>query len=84
MEQFLEIYLKEVIRVVSGIWGVSKVHDRSIFGLIDAVCANLQHDHALTKKDLLELPLLETYEEMAFSTSELELQDWISDLKLLK
>lgn len=83
MAHFMEIYLKELMRVVSGIWGVTKVHNRSIFGIIDDFVAEFPASHTITKSELLELPLLKTYEEVAFSDSAEAFHHWWSEVKQL-
>ncbi len=83
MEHFMEIYLKELMRVVSGIWGVTKVHDRSIFGVIDDFITEFPTSHTITKSELLELSLLKTYEQVAFSDSTEAFHHWLSEVKQL-
>ncbi|NVK63122.1 MAG: twitch domain-containing radical SAM protein [Flavobacteriales bacterium] len=82
-EHFLEVYLKELVRVVSGIWGVTKVHDRSIFGIIDEFISRISPSDVLTKKEIMELSLLKTYEETAFVKSAEDLDVWLEDVKQL-
>jgi MoaA/NifB/PqqE/SkfB family radical SAM enzyme len=85
-EEFVEIYLKELVRVVSGVWGVTRVHDRSIFGIIDEFVAAIPSQserNSLDRNGLLELSLLRTYEEVAFSKSSEEISIWMNELTVL-
>ena len=71
--EFLEIYLKELARVVSGIWGVTKVHDRDLFKQIDIFIASISTDEyadiLVDKKYILGISLLETYEKIISTTA---------------
>ncbi|WP_298510418.1 twitch domain-containing radical SAM protein [uncultured Kordia sp.] len=71
--EFLEIYIKELARVVSGIWGVTKAHNRELFKQIDDFITTISEDNysarLVDKKYILGISLLKTYEKIATATS---------------
>ncbi|MDP6538126.1 MAG: radical SAM protein [Planctomycetota bacterium] len=76
-EVLVGTYLKELVRTVSGVWGVMEVHDAGVFERIDAVAASLaaaaaegdDRAHRLALA-LLERPPGEVYRELSTRSAE--------------
>ena len=84
LEYFIEVYLKELMRVISGVWGVTKVHDKDIFKQIDELIRtatpgdfdNLRSDW----EQLLKPEPLHIYENIAHAGSADYIRNWLNTL----
>jgi len=69
---FVEVFLSELMRTYSGVWGVSRVHDRAAFERIERFAAAVaaHPDRQRIIADVLDAPPGEVYEVLAFGSPE--------------
>lgn len=71
--QVLKVYLKELARVVSGVWGVTEVHNRDLFKHIDDFIASVSKENyseSLVRKSyIFGISPIQTYEKIVSATS---------------
>lgn len=69
----LDMYLRELVRVISGIWGVTKVHDRELFKHIDHFIKHISKEEYSEKlvdvRYIFGISLLSTYQSIIDSDS---------------
>lgn len=82
--RFLATYLKEVIRTYSGVWGVTEVHGRDVFGRVDELAAMYETGAVGGRDDgwtrLVEPPLREVYEAVGLAPSVDAMREWLASL----
>lgn len=84
LELFIKVYLKEIMRVISGVWGVTNTHHRDIFNAIDGLSIHeSQEDFSLSNdgfQKLFEPEPLHVYEVVSQFDSTESLYNWLRTL----
>ena len=71
-KDLVEVFLSELIRTYSGVWGVRRVHDVSIFETVEkfaTLVATRPDRHAIIA-EVFDAPLRDVYETFSSSSSE--------------